>query len=124
MSRFTDSTTFRTLALAGAVLAAATAPTAAQAQDLGSDRTLLNHVATRFTLVATLDNRSADRTYPGAPDPVDGRVALLGAAPARAVVAREPDTAAIVPVSGTQMSGERALLGHQTPAAPRREGDE
>jgi hypothetical protein len=122
MSRTTQSTALRTLA--SAFLAAGlAAPAAAVAQAVTSERTLLNRVAAPSHLSAEFDPAPADATRPGAGNPVDGSVALLGRTPARMQRPRDPRPVAIAPAPGIQTDGERALLEHAAPAGPRRAED-
>jgi hypothetical protein len=117
MSRSTNSTSGRTLALAGVLLTAAlAAPASAQAQGITSERMLLNRIATPA---------GRGQSFAAVPtDRIDGASALLGRRPTDA--GWQPATARIAPIQkpGARTDGSMALLGLASPAGSRQEGND
>jgi hypothetical protein len=117
MSRSTDSTSRRTLALAGVLLTAAlVAPTSAQAQGITSERMLLNRIGTPAG--------PGQGSAPVPTDRIDGASALLGRRTTDA--GWQPAPARIAPIRrpAARTDGSMALLGLASPASSRQEGNE
>ncbi len=123
MSRSTDSTTRRALALAGVVLTAAlAAPAAAQAQGITSERMLLNRTPVSVSPSQGFAAGPTTSIQAGAAGRLDGASALLGRHPAD----RErsaPATVAAIQGPEPRIEGGRALLGLAVPNGSRGEGD-
>jgi hypothetical protein len=116
MSRSTNSTTRRTLALAGVLLTAAlAAPASAQAQGITSEWMLLNRIATPA-------GRGQGFAVPTGR--IDGASALQDRRTTDA--GWQPAAARIAPIQrpGARTDGSMALLGLASPASSRQEGNE
>lgn len=115
MSRATQSTSRRTLAVAGAILAASlAAPAMSHAQAVTSERMLLNHIAIPPMAPARYNSSRTAPSEAGLVRREEGARALLGLTPIQyPELQRSPGSGA-----GAQVDGERALLG-QWPQAER-----
>jgi hypothetical protein len=115
MSRTSRFTALRTLAFAGAIVAAGLAvPAAGHAQGVTAERTLLNSIATPSFL-----NRSYADPIPtggGIAGSLEGARALLGETPARDAQGLDTQPTVFHPRAATKLDGARALLGQGTDA--------
>jgi hypothetical protein len=113
MSGTTRFTPLRTLAFAGAILAAGlAAPAAGHAQGVTAERTLLNSIT-----IPSFLNRSYADPIPsnwGIPGSLEGARALLGQTPVSDGQRLDPDPTDVDSPAGGQIEGERALLGRRT----------